>query len=422
MKSLLSSFGRLNGSQRILLFAVAGIVLFLLWASLAQVDEITRGQGRVIPSSKVQVVQASDPSIVTDILVRSGEQVKKDQLLARLDDTDSSSALGEIEAENKALSARAARLSREGRGVVSECPPGAPCSDEAVLQQTRQSALRSRLSGLSAAIEQRRRDQGEAQATVASLESSVRLAREQVNMLQPLAAKSIVPQTELMTAQRELVDLQGRLAAARQGVSRASAAIREAQAQLSEANFQFRQEALNERSQVAAKLAVNEQSIRGARGRLERSEIRSPVDGIVNDVQITTIGGFVGPGEKIMQVVPIGDKLLVEARVRPSDIAFIRVNDRANVKVTAYDFSIYGGLEGKVVQISADSIYDEVKQEAYFTVIVETDRAWLQSADKKLPITPGMICDVEILTGRKSILSYLLKPVLRARSQALTER
>jgi adhesin transport system membrane fusion protein len=241
-------------------------------------------------------------------------------------------------------------------------------------------------------------------------------------MLQPLAAKSIVPQTELMTAQRELVDLQGRLAAARQGVSRASASIREAQAQLSEANFQFRQEALNERSQVAAKIAVNEQSIRGAQGRLERSEIRSPVDGIVNDVQNTTIGGFVGPGEKIMQVVPIGDKLLVEARVRPSDIAFIRVNHRANVKVTAYDFSIYGGLEGKVVQISADSIYDEVKQEAYFTVIVETDRAWLQSADKKLPITPGMICDVEILTGRKSILSYLLKPVLRARSLALTER
>jgi len=422
VNSLLSSFGRLNGSQRILLIGVAGIVLFLLWASLAQVDEVTRGQGRVIPSSKVQVVEASDPSTVTDILVRSGEQVRKGQLLARLDDTDSSSALGEIEAENKSLSARAARLAREGGGVGSDCPPGAPCSEEAVLQQTRQSALRSRLSGLSAAIEQRRRDQGEAQATVASLESSVKLARDQVSMLQPLAAKSIVPKTELMTAQRDLVDLQGRLAAARQGVARSAAAVREAQAQLSEANLQFRQEALNERSQVAAKIAVNEQSIRGAQGRLERSEIRSPVDGIVNDVQITTIGGFVGPGEKIMQVVPIGDKLLVEARVRPSDIAFIRVNDRANVKVTAYDFSIYGGLEGKVVQISADSIYDEVKQEAYFTVIVETDQAWLQSADKKLPITPGMICDVEILTGRKSILSYLLKPVLRARSQALTER
>tara|TARA_R110001599_G_scaffold89072_2_gene236155 strand:- start:23118 stop:24386 length:1269 start_codon:yes stop_codon:yes gene_type:complete len=422
MKSLLSSLSRLNGSQRILLIGALGLFLFLVWASLAQVDEITRGQGRVIPSSKVQVVQASDPSTVSDILVRSGEQVKKGQLLARLDDTDSSSELGQIQAENRSLSARAARLGQEGRGTASDCPPGAPCAEEAVLQQTRQAALRSRLSGLSAAIEQRRRDQSEAQATVSSLQSSVKLARDQVNLLQPLAAKSIIPQTELMTAQRELVDLQGRLAAARQSVGRAGAAVREAQAQLSEANLQFRQEALNERSQVAAKIAVNQESIRGAQGRLERSEIRSPVDGIVNDVQITTIGGFVGPGEKIMQVVPIGDKLLIEARVRPSDIAFIRVNDRANVKVTAYDFSIYGGLQGNVVQLSADSIYDEVKQEAYFTVIVETDQAWLQSGGKKLPITPGMICDVEILTGRKSILSYLLKPLLRARSQALTER
>jgi adhesin transport system membrane fusion protein len=422
VKNLLSSLGRLNGSQRILLIGVAGMFLFLVWASLAQVDEVTHGQGRVIPSSKVQVIQASDPSTVSDILVRSGEQVKKGQLLARLDDTDSSSALGQIEAENRSLSARAARLGREGSGAGADCPPGAPCAEEAVLQRARGAALRSRLSGLSAAIEQRRRDQSEAQATVTSLQSSVALAREQVAMLQPLAAKSIIPQTELMTAQRELVDLQGRLAAARQGVARAAASVREAQAQLSEANLQFRQEALSERSQVAAKIAVNQESIRGAKGRLDRSEIRSPVDGIVNDVQITTIGGFVGPGEKIMQVVPIGDKLLIEARVRPSDIAFIRVNDRANVKVTAYDFSIYGGLQGNVVQVSADSIYDEVKQEAYFTVIVETDQAWLQAAGKKLPITPGMICDVEILTGRKSILSYLLKPVLRARSQALTER
>ncbi len=422
MKDIFASLSRLNGSQRILLIGAVGMFLFLVWASLAQVDEVTHGQGRVIPSSKVQVVQASDPSTVSDILVRSGEQVKKGQLLVRLDDTDSSSALGQIEAENKSLSARAARLGREGSGTGVDCPPGAPCAEEAALQRARGAALRSRLSGLSAAVEQRRRDQSEANATVSSLQSSVALAREQVNILQPLAAKSIIPQTELMTAQRELVDLQGRLAAARQGVARAAASVREAQAQLSEANLQFRQEALNERSQVAAKIAVNQESIRGAQGRLDRSEIRSPVDGIVNDVQITTIGGFVGPGEKIMQVVPVGDKLLIEARVRPSDIAFIRVNDRANVKVTAYDFSIYGGLQGNVVQVSADSIYDEVKQEAYFTVIVETDQAWLQAAGKKLPITPGMICDVEILTGRKSILSYLLKPVLRARSQALTER
>ena len=143
---------------------------------------------------------------------------------------------------------------------------------------------------------------------------------------------------------------------------------------------------------------------------------------IVNDIQVTTVGGFVQAGQKIMQVVPVGDKLLVEARVSPKDIAFIKVNDRANVKVTAYDFAVYGGLNGKVVQISADSIYDEAAKEAYFSVVVETDRAFLQSGKRRLPISPGMICDVEIVTGKKSILSYLLKPLVRARSEALSER
>ena len=155
---------------------------------------------------------------------------------------------------------------------------------------------------------------------------------------------------------------------------------------------------------------------------MEKSEIRSPVDGVVNDVQVTTIGGFVNAGQKIMEVVPLGDKLLVETRVKPSDIAFIRIGDRALVRVTAYDFSIYGGLDGRVVQVSADSIYDEQAKEAYFTIVVETDRAYLLSAGKQLPITPGMICDVQIITGRKSILSYLLKPVLKARTEALRER
>ena len=173
-------------------------------------------------------------------------------------------------------------------------------------------------------------------------------------MLEPLAAKNIVPQTELLDAQREVVDLQGRIAAAREQQGRAMAAVREAQSQASEANFTFRQEALNERSQVNQKIAVNEQSLRGARGRLGRMELRSPVDGVVNDVQVTTIGGFVQAGEKIMEVVPMGDKLLVETRVKPSDIAFIKVGDKALVKVTAYDFSTYGGLDGRVVQVSAD--------------------------------------------------------------------
>ena len=282
--------------------------------------------------------------------------------------------------------------------------------------------MRSKVASLQASAEQARREAAEAAATIQSLQGSLALAQKQVAMLEPLAAKHIVPETDLMDKRREVIDLQGRIAGAREQQGRAMAAVREAQAQASQAGFEFRQSALDERSQVASKIAVNEQSLRGAQGKLGRTEIRSPVDGVVNDVQVTTIGGYVQPGQKIMEVVPLGDKLLVETRVKPSDIAFIKVGDRALVKVTAYDFSTYGGLDGRVVQVSADSIYDENEKQAYFTVIVETNKAYLMASGRRLPITPGMMTDTQIITGRKSILTYLLKPVLKARSEALRER
>ncbi|ANI78790.1 MULTISPECIES: HlyD family type I secretion periplasmic adaptor subunit [Sphingobium] len=411
------------GNKQVILYSGGGMLVFLMWASLAPVDEVTHGQGRVIPSSKAQVIQSAEPTTIEEILVRSGQKVSKGQLLVRLDDAMLASELGQLQAETRSLTARAGRLEKEGTGAGAACMTGGPeCQQEQALADVRQSALRSKQDAMSAQVEQRRRELGEAQATIASLSGSVQLARQRVSMLEPLAAKSIIPQTELLDARRELVDAQGRLNAAQQQASRASAAIREAQAQLSEANFQFRQDALNERSQLEAKIAVNSESLRGAKGRAQRAEIRSPVDGVVNDVQVTTIGGFVSPGQKIMQIVPVGDKLLVEARVKPNDIAFIKTGDRAVVKVTAYDFSIYGGLTGTVQQVSADSVYDEATREAYFTVVVETDRAWLGSGAHKLPITPGMVCDVEILTGRKSVLAYLLKPIMKARSEALRER
>ena len=411
----------LTGSRLIIVASAIGFALFILWAMLAQVDEVTSGQGKVIPSSKAQLIQAAEPAVVEELLVRSGQRVRRGQLLARLDDTQSASELGQIQAETEALSARSARLAGEGTRSSTACA-GADCADEARLRQMRESALRSRIGALQASAEQRRREATEAQATISSLQGSLALAQRQVGMLEPLAEKNIVPQTELLNARREVIDLQGRIAAAREQQSRAMAAVREAQAQASEAGFSFRQEALNERSQIEAKLAVNQESLRGARGRLGRMDLRSPVNGIVNDLQVTTIGGFVQAGQKVMEVIPMGDKLLVETRVKPSDIAFIKVGDKALVKVTAYDFSTYGGLDGRVVQVSADSIYDEVEREAYFNVIVETDKSYLQSGDRRLPITPGMMTDTQIITGRKSILSYLLKPVLKARSEALRER
>jgi adhesin transport system membrane fusion protein len=411
----------LNGSQMIIVATAIGFFLFLIWSSIAHVDEVAHGTGKVIPSSKLQVITSADSATVSEIYVRSGQRVRKGQLLARLDSPENQSQLGQLQAETESLQARSSRLTAEGTGQSVACE-GADCSGEQALRAARESALRSRMGALQASADQRRREAAEAAATIRSLQGTLQLAQNQVRMLEPLAAKNIVPQTDLMDKQREVVDIQGRLAAAREQQGRAEAAVREALSSASQANFEFRQQALDERSQVNAKIAVNEQSLRGAQGKLDRTEIRSPVDGVVNDVQVTTIGAFVQPGQKIMEVVPMGDKLLVESRVQPSDIAFIKVGDRALVKVSAYDFSIYGGLEGRVVQVSADSIYDEAQRQAYFTVIVETQKSYLDASGKRLPITPGMMTDTQIITGRKSVLRYLLKPVLKARSEALRER
>ena len=403
----------LSGSRRVIVYSLALFVMFLLWASLAKVDEVTIGQGKVIPSSKVQLIQSSEPATVAELFVRSGQQVRRGQVLARLDNPENRS----IQVETEALEARAARLGSEGLGRAS----GAMGGDEAALSAVRRQALGSRVAALRSSAEQRRREAAEAAATISSLSRSLALANENVGRLAPLAAKNIVPQTELATAQREVVDLQGRIAAAREQQGRAMAAVSEALSQASEAQFEFRRQALDERSQVQQKIAVNQQSLQG-QGQGSRLELRSPVDGVVNDVKVTTIGGFVAAGEKVMEVVPMGDKLLVETRIKPSDIAFIKVGDKAVVRVTAYDFSTYGGLDGRVVQVSADSIYDETERQAYFTVIVETDRSYLESAGRRLPITPGMMTDTQIITGRKSILTYLLRPLSKARSEALRER
>jgi len=411
-----------DANRKLIAACALTFFILLLWASVAQTEEVTRGMGKVIPSSKAQLVQPAEASVIEEILVRSGQSVKKGQLLVRLDDDIADSELSRLQTENARLTARSERLEGEATGTELGCEEGSTCLEEQRLQEVRLATARSQQLSLASAVEQRRRDLSEAQATVSTLENSARLAQEQVSMLEPLAAQGIVPRTELITAQRDLIDTRGRLAAARQAVARSQAAIRQAQADLAAARSEFRQQALNEQSEINTRIAVNQETIRGAQARRNRNELRSPADGIVNNVQITTVGGFVGAGEEIMQVVPVGDKLLVEARINPKDIAFIAVGDRANVKVTAYDFATYGGLRGEVLQVSADSVYDEVERETYYTVLIETDRSFLERGGQRLPIVPGMICDVEVITGSKSVLSYLLKPISRGLNEALTER
>jgi len=424
MQTMQQRYRGWDSSRRLIFISAIGLLALIIWAAFAQVDVVTRGSGRVIPSSKAQLVQPAEPATVAEILVRAGQSVRRGQLLVRLDDAQSSSELGQLQTENERLAVRAQSLAEDaGVGGGGDCTEGSICAEERNLQQARVATARSQQAALSSAVEQRRRDLQEANATAGALEDSVRLAREQVNMLEPLAERGVVPRTDLLSAQRELVDTQGRLSAARQAAARASASISEAQADLTAARSEFRQQALTERSEVNTRIAVNEQTIRGASARQQRNELRAPADGVVNDLQITTVGGYVNAGQKIMQIIPVGDKLLVEARVAPRDIGFIKVGDRANVKVTAYDFSIYGGLRGRVQQVSADSIFDEAEHQAYYTVLIETDRSYLSGVGgQRLPIVPGMICDVEVLTGSRSVLSYLFKPIEKAFGEAMTER
>ena len=301
----------LTGARMIIVASAAAFAMFLLWASLAQVDEVTAGEGKVIPSSKLQVITAADPATVSELLVRSGQRVHKGQLLARLDSPENESQLGQLQAETESLQARAVRLSQEGGMAPGAACEGSDCAGQEALRAARESALRSKVAAAQATADQARRDAGEAAATISSLQGTLALAQKQVQMMAPLAAKNIVPETDLIEKQREVVDIQGRIAAAREQQGKAMAAVREAQAQASQAGFEFKQQALDERSQVKAKIAVNEQSLLGAEGKASRSEIHSPVDGVVNDVQVTTIGSYVQPGQKIMEVVPLGEKLLV---------------------------------------------------------------------------------------------------------------
>lgn len=419
-------------SARVVIGLVCGlIVVFLVWAALTELDEVTRGAGKVIPSSKTQIVQASEAGVIQEIYVRLGQRVKKGDLLIRLDKTTTASSLGELQAKGRALAAQVARLKVEYEGGG---PGGFVCPDEIEkaapgICVSERNMLQSRLDGLAnqkqvfgEREEQKRRELKEMEANVARLREALGLARNELKLITPLAKDNVIPETDFLRAKREVADLRGQLASATQAQGRIEAELREASAQLEKVNLVFRQEALAEMTEKLAELSVIREATRGAADRVKRTDIRSPVDGIVNHITYTTIGAFANRGDRVVDIVPIEEQLLVEARVPPKDIAFIRPGQRATVKVTAYDYAIYGGLDGEVQHIAADTALDEVTREPYYEVLVKTEQSVLSHNGKDYAIIPGMVCTAEILTGRKSILDYLLRPINRARQEALRER
>ncbi|TPN80528.1 HlyD family type I secretion periplasmic adaptor subunit [Mesorhizobium sp. CU2] len=406
-------------------------VCFTAWASFAEVDEIARGEGKVIPASKTQIIQASEPGVVQEIAVKIGQTVKKNDLIIRLDNSGNTSSLGEEKAKARALQARIARLQFEQSGNVEgafPCPAEiqkvAPeiCDNEQKLLVARRDNFEVKLSVLKSRLDQREKELDEATANADRLSKSLAVTDQEAALVEPMVKKGLMAKTEQIRVEREQTDLHGQLNLAGETIKKSQAAITEAQLQVNELGLQLQQEALSDLTQALADLSVVDETIRGATDKVARTDIRSPVDGIVNTLDINTLGAFVQPGAVVAGIVPTSETLLVEARVSPRDVAFIQPDQEALIKVTAYDFSIFGGIEGKVANITADSLVDQKTGEPYYQVRVATEKSTLMRNGKSYSIIPGMICSVDIKTGRKTILNYLLKPINKARQEAMSER
>lgn len=418
-------------ARMLLVIVGACLVAFVLWASFAEIDEIARGEGKVIPVSKTQIVQSSEAGIVQQIAVQLGQIVRKGDLIVQINNQTTESTLGESVAKARALTAKVARLELEEVGaydapficpdVVAKVAYGV-CENEQRLFAANKASFQNKLSVLQERKRQREIELAEAFANIDRLEQTIQAAGKQRDLLNPLAKKGLVAQTQLLDVDRDMIEQQGQLNVYKESIERLTRAVEEARLQVDELALELRQQALTDKAQSLAELSVVDETIRGASDRVERTDIRSPVDGIVNTLEVNTIGAYVDPGTVVAGIVPTADTLLIEARISPRDVAFVRRGQKAIVKITAYDFAIFGGLEGEVTNVSADSIVEKEKGETYYLVQVKTDRSDLERDGKLYPIIPGMVASAEIMTGRKTILSYLLKPINRARSVALTER
>ncbi len=413
---------------RLTIWGLLGFVLFaLLWADLAIVDEVTRGEGKAIPSSRLQRIQNLEGGIVAELFAREGQIVDVGDPLLRLDDTRFASNVGETEADRLALTARVERLSAEvdDRELalpeeVRRVAPGLAASEQQLFESRRQQ-LRDEVGALEEQLVQRRQEVRELGSKEQQFRSSLGLLRKEIEMSEPLVASGAISAVEVLRLKRAEVESRGQLDATTLAIPRAQAAIKEIESKIGEARGRFRSDALTQLNEARTELSKLRSTGKALEDRVRRTLVTSPVRGVVKQVLVSTIGGVIQPGSDLVEIVPLDDTLLIEARIRPQDIAFLHPGQEAMVKFTAYDFTIYGGLKAKLEHISADSITDE-EGNSFFLIHLRTEKSHLGSDEKPLLIIPGMVASVDIITGHKSVLSYLLKPIIRARAEALRER
>ncbi|WP_299955590.1 HlyD family type I secretion periplasmic adaptor subunit [uncultured Roseobacter sp.] len=417
-----------GGPWRLLLAVALGVGAFLAWAATYKIEETARATGRVIPSQQVQVVQSLEGGIVRDITVREGDIVAPGDVLMRIDDTRFDAERGELLEREAAILAESARLTAEARfateldfpALLQARAPLAVAAEQEVFLSRREQ-LKRELRVLEAQLLQRRGELSEIRALRDRTEGIIAPLSAEIALTQDMFDRGLVPQIELLRLQSRLAELNGDLGVSRASEPRLQAAIAEAENQIDAARSAYVLSARQRLATLQLELAVVQETLRSANDRVTRAQLRAPVRGTINRVNATTIGAVVQPGAALVEIVPIDDSLLIEADLGPRDIAFVSPGEPASVKISAYDYVIYGALEGEVVRIGADTIATEEGGE-FFRVIVRTNKSYLGTEEKPLPITPGMIASVDIQTGEKTVLSYLAKPILRAQAEALRER
>ncbi|CAM3811413.1 Type I secretion system membrane fusion protein PrsE [Pseudomonas reidholzensis] len=414
---------------RLTIWGVIAFFLFLIvWASLAPIDEVTRGEGKAIPSSKLQKIQNLEGGIIAEIYAKEGEIVEVGQPLLRLDETRFASNVGETEADRLAMAMRVERLSAEVEDrplqiddVLRKAAPHQASNEESLFQSRRQQ-LHDEIGGLEQQLVQRQQELREFNSKRGQYANSLQLLRQEIGMSEPLVAQGAISQVEVLRLRRSEVENRGQLDATTLAIPRAEAAIKEVQSKIEETRGKFRSEALTQLNEARTELSKATATGKALDDRVNRTLVTSPVRGIVKQLLVNTIGGVIQPGSDIIEIVPLDDTLVVEAKILPKDIAFLHPGQEATVKFTAYDYTIYGGLKAKLEQIGADTITDEDKKTTYYLIRLRTDRSHLGTDEKPLLIIPGMVATVDIMTGKKTIMSYLLKPIVKARSEALRER
>jgi membrane fusion protein, adhesin transport system len=416
-----------KGGRAIIWVVLLLFVAFMAWAYNSEIEQVTRGIGKVIPSSQIQVVQNLEGGIISEILVDVGQLVKKGQLLLRIDETRFSSSFKQNRVKYLSLKARAARLLAEANGKDFKVPQEILDENREIgerekeLFESRKREFQSTLNILQEQISQREHEYKELTTKQDELTRTNALLQKELELTRPLVAQGAVSEVEVLHLERQASQMQGDIETIKQTIPKAQSRLQEAQLALQEAQLTFYNKAKSELNEVLADLDEVAATAIALEDRLKRTNVRSPVTGTINRLLVNTEGGVIQPGMDLVEIVPLEDTLVIEAKIKPSDIAFLRPEQEAKVKFTAYDFTIYGGLEAKLEHISADSITDE-KGNSYYLVRLRTNKNYLGLESDPLPIIPGMIATVDIITGKKTILAYLLKPVLRAKYMALREQ